>query len=581
MVSFHKSYILYTSVAVLALQMIFQSATPPGGNVRRSLQMVEEEAEEGAPSSAEVLNLLDSNDACYQSLDRSYESYTTLNWWNSEPTQKYKEPTSFFKSRLQYGPLKDSTTVIAGVLFTLSNHTLKMTVLFPPLFPEESRVAKLLLTNRATGELVATRECDIIPNIWKCGFRVDSGDLLADKEQDYAYEIQYQPKKYTAANTAGDEPTIIYTYDGMIPVPREDPRIVGLGCFGFDAKTEKDSLVAAVNALNPDLVVLQGDQTYFHSDLGFGFLHLVYAISEMTRSVPTIVQMDDHDYGEPNLWGAHGSTEEESGAGFFKPVCLINQLQDLCMGHNPDPATKETLQNGIAIYYTNYIYGRVDFAVIEARKFKNKYSGDSMLGDAQEEWLQGWCDSDRDRLKVVLTQTPFAALSTHETRSKNYGGGMVEITGTASDANGSPAEGRRRAMEILSGCSNLVLSGDQHLAVGVTYEDYGITECASPAAVNSVWWRRNNNQVGSKHIDVEGNEYKLHAVWNVDYNVTMNYKTPAETIAARASIRQVRADGFLVVDINKMEATCATHSYHAGILQKPVWEFTVPVALPS
>jgi PhoD-like phosphatase len=565
--SLHKSFILYATGAVLVLHLMQQSASVV--NVGRNLQMLEEE-----PPGA-VSTLHQGNDACYQSMDRSFEAYTTLDWWNTEPTERYIPQTSFFRTRQKYGPLEDKDTMIAGVLFSFSNYTLKMTVLFPPLYPDESRSAKLLLTNRNTGELVATRDCDIIPNTWKCGFRVDSSELLADKEQDYAYEIQYQPEQDTAAGD--NEATISYKYNGVIPVPRQNPRIVGLGCFGYDTKTEKDSLVAAVNALNPDVIVLQGDQTYFHADLGFGFLQLVYSISEMTKSVPTIVQMDDHDYGEPNLWGANDSREADSGAGFFeKPVCLINQLQELCMGHNPDSASKETLQNGIDIYYTNYIYGRLDFAILEARKFKNKNSGDSMLGDEQEAWLQGWCDIDRDKLKVVLTQTPFAVLSTHETVEN---GGMKEIK-FANDANGSPVEGRRRAMDILTGCSNLVLSGDQHLAVGVTYDDYGVTECASPAALNSVWWRRNNNKVGSTHIDLHGNEYTLHAVWNVDQNLTTRFKKPGETLNANASIKQLRADGFLVVDIIDMEATCATHSYHTGTLQSPIWEFTVPVSLP-
>jgi phosphodiesterase/alkaline phosphatase D-like protein len=227
-------------------------------------------------------------------------------------------------------------------------------------------------------------------------------------------------------------------------VPRENPRIVGLGCFGPDTKTEKDKLVAAVNALNPDLILLQGDQTYSHSDLGFGFLQLAYSIREITRSVPTIVQMDDHDYGEGNLWGANESPNDESGAGFFKPVCLINAIQELALGHNPDPATKETLQNGIGIYYTNYVYGRMDFAVLEARKFKNRNNGDSLLGDEQEEWLQEWCDNDSDsRLKIVLTQTPFASLGTHATIESS--GGVYEVAAVPPDPNGFPAEGRRRA----------------------------------------------------------------------------------------------------------------------------------------
>jgi hypothetical protein len=70
--------------------------------------------------------------------------------------------------------------------------------------------------------------------------------LLADKDQDYAYEIQYQPN-----HQDNNEGTIFYTYDGVVPVPRENPRIVGLGCFGTETKNEKESLVAAVNAMKP------------------------------------------------------------------------------------------------------------------------------------------------------------------------------------------------------------------------------------------------------------------------------------------------------------------------------------------
>lgn len=56
---------------------------------------------------------------------------------------------------------------------------------------------------------------------------------------------------------------------------------------------------------------------------------------------------------------------------------------------------------------------------------------------------------------------------------------------------------------------------------------------------------------------------------------------PEQTIAEDDAIKQARGDGFLVVDINSMEATCSAHSYRTGILQSPMWDFTVPVSLPS
>jgi hypothetical protein len=134
-------------------------------------------------------------------------------------------------------------------------------------------------------------------------------------------------------------------------------------------------------------------------------------------------------------------------------------------------------------------------------------------------------------------------------------------------------------MAILSGCTNLIVSGDQHLGIGATYDALGITECASPATINSQVWRANYNAVGGQHIDTSGNAYTLNAVWNVDYNVSVTYG-PADTVSHSDAIKHARADGFLVVDITNMEATCSAHSYRTGLLQSPIWNFTIPVALP-
>eukprot|EP00559_Dactyliosolen_fragilissimus_P001594 CAMPEP_0184855792 /NCGR_PEP_ID=MMETSP0580-20130426/937_1 /TAXON_ID=1118495 /ORGANISM="Dactyliosolen fragilissimus" /LENGTH=72 /DNA_ID=CAMNT_0027350405 /DNA_START=81 /DNA_END=295 /DNA_ORIENTATION=+ len=69
---------------------------------------------------------------------------------------------------------------------------------------------------------------------------------------------------------------------------------------------------------SPDLILLSGDQTYQHTALIHGFLQTMFAIGELTRSLPTIVQMDDHDYGQGNIFGA-ANGNELSGRGFEKP----------------------------------------------------------------------------------------------------------------------------------------------------------------------------------------------------------------------------------------------------------------------
>ena len=241
------------------------------------------------------------------------------------------------------------------------------------------------------------------------------------------------------------------------------------------------------------------------------------------------------------------------------------------------PLTNSCFATGITIHYGSYSYGRIDFAVLEARKFKNKDYGDSLLGDAQEEWLAEWCatnptTAENDRIKIVLTQTPFASLSTYGT---HWLGGMTEYSNGDFDSNGWPIEGRHRAMEILQNCTRLVLSGDQHVSVAASYDEYGITECSSPAVLNSVWWRLNRNPLGESYEDFFGNAYTLHAVWNVDLNVTKSFRMPLDTLEVDMSdeTKELRADGYLMVNIRGDQAVCSAETYRAS--QRSIWEHAV------
>jgi hypothetical protein len=82
------------------------------------------------------------------------------------------------------------------------------------------------------------------------------------------------------------------------------------------------------------------------------------------------------------------------------------------------------------------------------------------------------------------------------------------------DAGGHPVEGRDRFLGIVKDRASIILSGDQHLSLAVTHDDFGVNECASPAVVNDVWFRLNLEQVGESHVDPFGNPYTLRRVWN-------------------------------------------------------------------
>lgn len=482
-------------------------------------------------------------------------STTDASSWQTSTLTKYgftDERRRWYLNRGPFEPIVGDSNLIAGVLFTISEGKLKLSVYFPPLHPRERRNAILLV--EGNGVKRRKKKCHISALTWHCTFIVEN----INDAKTWKYRVVYRPKK------KGKK----YVYSGQIPKQVGYPRIAALGCFGFDNTKNKSKLVEAVLDTKPDLLVLSGDQTYLHDHLVLGFLELVYTINELTRSRPTIVQMDDHDYAEGNIWGAGLNTVEndDSGKGFLVlPVCFINAVQRMMMGHDPEPATDATLDNGITIHYTNYVYGNVDFAVLEARKFKNKKT---ILGSGQEQWLKGWC-SDRDlkkRLKVVLAQTPFYQLGTEVTNYKPDEMGTTIGAKENVDTNGGPREGWERAMDILSGCTPLIISGDQHLSIAVEYEGKDIVDCASPAAINDIWWRMNQNEVGKSHTDGWEHPYKLLAVWNVDKKVIDDYGCPKLTRTSLVTDEEkaLRADGFLIVDMDGTKASCEGHGYRVG-----------------
>jgi hypothetical protein len=427
----------------------------------------------------------EAGESCFQ--DYTHESLTGPGWYDQRLEQA-DERHSWWQTRQLFEPIVGESTAIAGVLYSHSKSTLKMTVLFPPLYPEENRFASVVVTRlsrRRRRELSYSIPCEIKETTWHCTARLDR----LPSKRNYRFRVVYQPDP-------SQIPSLEYEYWGHIPAQASYPKIAAMGCFGADTTWKKPELQAAVLAERPDLLILQGDQSYLHYNIASGFLELVYSINNITRSVPTLVQMDDHDYGMPNFWGA-GSKAEDSGSGFDKPACVINALQSMALSHLPDPATNSTLENGIDVKFTSYLYGNVDFAILEARKFKN-LKGDSLLGSEQEDWLkEKWCNQNAGAVKVVLAQTPFASLATNATNFY-VNKGRIDTVNVSIDSNGNPLEGRRRFMEIAQDCAPLILSGDQHIGIAVTYEDYGVSECASPAVVNDVLYVCSEGPYGSR-----------------------------------------------------------------------------------
>eukprot|EP00966_Prymnesium_polylepis_P142298 3285723-Prymnesium_polylepis.1 len=466
--------------------------------------------------------------------------------------------------------------MILAVHYSHSGTTFKMTAFLPALYPDELRALNLTVLDpgaSSIGQAKRTSSCEIQADyVWGCTFRLNNVP-----PGQYDYSVTYAP-----GNGRIDQ------YTGVIPAPVADPRMAAMGCFGFDDTKDKSALVRAVLSTNPDIIVLHGDQTYQHEELQYGFLETAYTLHVLTRDRPTITLIDDHDYGLSNIWGA-GEEDELSGSGFISP-CEISAMERLQLSHNPDPARPDLVlrNDNIRAYFTEYMYGdSISIAILESRKFKQNLGGSgcgaseaqrngSLLGTAQEEWLRSWTRSRASRIKVVISESSSAALITSRTSFDSAHGNFPHYSSYCkvanSDFNSYPKAGFARYMDILNrGGVDLLLGGDQHLGMAVRYPQYnwsngvGIFECGSGAAINDIWWRVNEEQVGGIHEERWGETtYELLAVWNVDKSLRDTSRgivpLPFQRQYSNAE-KHMRADSFLSVDIRTSSRNFTCEAY--------------------
>ena len=178
---------------------------------------------------------------CYEKL-QDVESLTARQWWLN-PRAVNKERNAWFRNRLVHDPIVGEDTIVAGVLYTFSKSTLKMTIFFPPLYPAESRTATLIVTGQSSG---TSREatCIIKEHTWNCLARL----VNLSHQQTYSFEVIYHPYP-------NNESDLIYTYNGIVPQQVDYPRIAAMGCFGKDNTKDKSELVNAVASESADILV--------------------------------------------------------------------------------------------------------------------------------------------------------------------------------------------------------------------------------------------------------------------------------------------------------------------------------------
>jgi hypothetical protein len=274
-------------------------------------------------------------------------------------------------------------------------------------------------------------------------------------------------------------------------------------------------LVQNLTLQDPDILYFSGDQIY-EGNGGYGIIRFPadkailsylgkwymfgWAFGDLMRVRPTICTPDDHDVFQGNIWGAGGKSIpidrfrqfRGTGGGFIQPPDMIKAVYQTQCSHLPDPYNPQPMEQGLPVFYTDMVYGRIGFAVITDRIFKSGpakvafWSGRQdhvkeelpdmsvldrsdleLLGDRQEkfleDWIQDWRGTD---MKVVLSQTVLANIATH------HGANQMMLYADL-DSGGWPRSARNRAVDLFRKAFALHIVGDQHVP---SLSQYGIND---------------------------------------------------------------------------------------------------------
>ncbi len=383
-------------------------------------------------------------------------------------------------------------------------------------------------------------------------------------------------------------------------------------------------LEMGVAAIDPDILYFAGDQIYegditgadrrserttlldYHSK----WQRFYWAFGDLTRVRPAIMVPDDHDVFHGNLWGAGGIlarrvpglTVQDSG-GYKLAANLVNAIHGTQVSHLPTTVVSPEVGQGITTYSTEFSWGGLDFAVLSDRmwkdspsvaqpggKFRNGWpqaegfhphtrpEGASLLGAQQENFLAGWGKMKKPSawMKVVLSQSPFAALHTlpASAKSDRVVPNMASLKPgeyppddkpvADADSNGWPQPARDRAVDLLAQAGALHLAGDQHLGSVAWYgkEKFrdGTVVFTGPAMANTFprrWFpatpganrRPEDPPYTGDFLDGFGNKITMLAVAN-----------PADH-GRQPALLQNRAPGFGVVRFDPSSQTATLEAW--------------------
>ena len=515
---------------------------------------------------------------------------------------------------------------VIGTQHTLHNDVLKMTAQLMPIGAEDAQ--ELSLEIEEQGEWQNLQKSVVQMPGFTASFRIENWK----KDQDTRYRIKY----YLDENSYGPEISYYYGVIRKEPLDKDELVVaaftgnhnnvrpnpkrwggVDTGKFPWDWGLwfPHTDLIDNLKQHQPDVLFFSGDQVYegaspTWADRQNGTLDYLYkwylwywAFGDLTAQIPTITIPDDHDVYHGNIWGAggrkaapgpYGGTAQDGG-GYRMPAEWVKMVERTQTSHMPDPFDPTPVEQGIGVYYTDFTYGGVSFAVLEDRKFKSaprgllpeanvnngwarnkdfdpKKSSDVpeavLLGQRQLDFLESWAADwqQHTEMKAVLSQTIFADVVTlprSEINDANFPGLEIyekegyapdDVPAADMDSNGWPKTGRDEALKRMRKAFAVHIAGDQHLGSTIQYGVEGYRDAGFALCVPSIanfyprrWFPGTpgkNREPDSPiytgdHEDGFGNKMTVHAV----SNPYISGKFPAEL--------HDRAAGYGIARFNK------------------------------
>jgi hypothetical protein len=469
---------------------------------------------------------------------------------------------------------------VIGVQYTQTQNRVRLNAQLVPLENYKNLTAELLIKRNGVWKTASVST--LKPKSWNVLFSL-SRDLNRSEE----FKIVLHAEEFND-----------YAYHGIFTSePEGEFALASLNCLKHyvgDLQWNSNAIwfphqeiVDNVKLQNVDMLYFAGDQLYEGDidpvdsrsieKLTFDYLYRWYrfywSLGELTRYLPSLSIPDDHDIYQGNVWGAggrqakadkeRGLTAQDSG-GYVYPIEFVNVVHETQTAHLPRGVDQRKCDSGMSVYFTDFKYANVDFAVIADRQFKDSASdvvpagefkngwaqaqgfdaldadvpGANLLGERQERFLAQWSQLKNDKYqKVVLSQTPFCNLATLPEKAKSgsvlpslpipekgeYPQGYKFAADT--DSGGWPQSARNRAVKMIGDADAIHLAGDQHLGSLLRYTDSGAYVFTSPAMANTWprrWWPPlwgKNAVEGAPHytgdfIDGFGNPITVIAVAN-------------------------------------------------------------------